>query len=225
MGGMSSKINRQSISRGFTLLELLVVIALMAMLLGGIGLYRLNQSASGRLDAGVRVLSSVASRARIQAMVTGQPTRLLLNHTDSNSGYLRTILVSELIDGEWKANGPVVELPRGILVVPDNNDLLSGDWSGKMSVFSDGGQEVSINADGRGFVDYLYVDFLPSGLADTFTESDYLSEDVDVSLNAPQIYLSVAVRTGPDTVIFESPEQVAGVSISARGDIRVVSQP
>ncbi len=222
---MSSKQNRPLTSRGFTLSELLVVIALMAILLGGIGLYRLNQNASGRLDAGVRVLSSVASRARIQAMVTGQPTRLLVNHTESNRGYLRTILVSELREGVWEPNGSVVELPRGIWVVPDNNDLLLGDWSGKVSVFSDSGQEVRVNADGRGFVDYLYVDFLPSGLADTFTESDYLSENVDVSLNAPQIYLSEAVRMGPDAVKFDSPEQVAGISISVRGDIRVVSQP
>lgn len=209
---------------GFTLLELLVVIAIMAVMIGGVGLYRMHEHVGGRLDAGVRMLGSVASRARLQALVSGNPTRLMVDNEVGSRGRLATLSIVEWRSEVWVPVGQAVDLPRGVRVVPGERSLLAPDWGTELSVFSGAGQRFSFDPDGRGRRDFLYVDFLPNGMPDALGESDYLVDDLAMASVLPVVYLSEALQVDAGLLSFEHPELLAGVSISLRGDVRIIAE-
>lgn len=109
---------------GFTLLELLVVIAVLAaataVLFTGFG-------AGGRaaaLQAGQASVANLLSAARVQAMASGRPVRLLV-HIDQTSDaepgrFLRYLVLQRLgADGAWLTLQDIY-LPGGVYVVPGN---------------------------------------------------------------------------------------------------------
>lgn len=110
--------------RAFSLLELLVVVGLIALLVGGIGI-ALRDSGGTSLAIAQTSLSSMVGAARAQAAVHQTRTRLYIYGSVPPAGepdrFLRTLQVfrEEPADsGNYQPGGAAVYLPRGIYVVP-----------------------------------------------------------------------------------------------------------
>ena len=96
----------KSKKQGFTLLELLVVLAVMGIMMGLIG-FSLLGGGGNELGAAQRELLGLVQKARSQAALTGKETRLLVSNDSSDeekyhrylnlsSLYLQTILYKGL---------------------------------------------------------------------------------------------------------------------------------
>jgi prepilin-type N-terminal cleavage/methylation domain-containing protein len=114
--------------RAFTLIELLAVIGVIVLLVGGIGLALSDPGATSLANA-QNTLAALAGTARAQAAVRQTEARLLIYATRPPNGdsekYLRTLrVVVAATPGStgpgaiWTAVGAPVSLPRGICVVP-----------------------------------------------------------------------------------------------------------
>lgn len=120
--------------RGFSLIELLAVVALIAFLAGGIGLALGGGGGSG-LAGAQKTLATMIGAARAQAAVSQSETILAVYATRPPSGdkdnYLRLMQVfRNETTGEatatWVPVGNPVWLPRGVYVVPTaTNGLLA----------------------------------------------------------------------------------------------------
>ena len=139
--------------RGFTLLELLVVIAVIAIIMGFIGL-DLTGGGSAGMGAAQRTFCSMLQQTRIQAIMNGAEARLLIyDEPDDEEKYHRFLRVVVWmnepykdhnsndqydsgetftdVDGSgghseaWIPKGDGVYLPDGVYVVPEQNDFTS----------------------------------------------------------------------------------------------------
>jgi prepilin-type N-terminal cleavage/methylation domain-containing protein len=107
---------------GFTLVELLVVIALIAMLVGGMGVALRNPDESVALQAAQGALTSLLNATRGRAASRQQNARLVIaaDPADAES-YLRRLQVVWLDPADpagWLAASDGINLPRGVYVVP-----------------------------------------------------------------------------------------------------------
>lgn len=113
---------------GFTLVELLVVIGLIALLAGSLGL-ALSDTGTTSLTTAQNTLATLVGTVRAQAAVKQTEARLLVYATRPPTGdaekYLRHLRVvipvtpgSTGPGASWTAIGSPVSLPRGTYVVP-----------------------------------------------------------------------------------------------------------
>ena len=111
---------------GFTLLELLVVIAVIGILLGFLGL-NLTGGGAAAMGAAQRTVGSLLQQTRIQAIMNGVEARLLLfEDPEDEERYHRFLRVVVMKDGEWAPVGEGVYLPDGVYVVPQETDEEGG---------------------------------------------------------------------------------------------------
>jgi len=121
---------RFRLRRAFTLIELMVVIGLIVLLVGGLSL-ALNDPGTSSLAASQNTLSSLVSTTRAQAAVQQKEARLLVYATRPPIGdgerFLRyaRVVVAETAGATaasdfWVPVGPPVFLPRGVYIVPFN---------------------------------------------------------------------------------------------------------
>lgn len=122
--------------KGFTLVEMLVVISIMAVLLtiGSMGLRNLSKATG--VSAGVPIAESLFSEARSQAISKGTKTRLLI-HAQNNANdefhrerYLRYMAIAaEKLDdtglptGEWEIISKGVSLPQGVYFMKELSQI------------------------------------------------------------------------------------------------------
>lgn len=115
-------------NRAFSLVELLVVIGLIALLVGGIGL-ALGDAGSNSLASAQKNLASLAGAARAQAAVAQTETVLAVyglrppaGSPDSIDRFLRLVQVFQNTNPggtpSWQPVGSPVTLPQGVYVVP-----------------------------------------------------------------------------------------------------------
>ena len=110
--------------RGFTLIELMVVIGLIA----GLAYFVVGGLADGgrntALQSGQATIANFLIVARTQALATGNRTRILVHHDPASvfavDRYLRFLALEEMRGGVWRTLQTVV-LPSGIYVVPHQN--------------------------------------------------------------------------------------------------------
>ena len=194
----------------------------MALLAGGIGLYRINQNASSRMDAAARTLGALCMRARTEALMTHQPVRLLVDVDAGSNGYLKSLFVCVYRNGVWQVVGGAAALPRGVGVLPGDSNLLEGDWPGVDSVFSDAGSSFILDPDGRGSRVFQCIEFSADGRADSLSEADYLQTDLDVSARVLSLCFSTFSRRGEGHLVFDNPDMLSVLEIMPSGDCRVV---
>jgi prepilin-type N-terminal cleavage/methylation domain-containing protein len=122
----------QSVS-GFTLVELLVVIGLIAFLAGALGLALRSPGEAVALQAGQATLARLCSAARARAALTGQNARLVVAADPTDAGnrlrYLQIVHEDPVNTNRWMADGAGFWLPRGIYVVPPPADAVPGNPS------------------------------------------------------------------------------------------------
>ncbi|MSU53548.1 MAG: prepilin-type N-terminal cleavage/methylation domain-containing protein [Opitutaceae bacterium] len=113
-------------TRAFTLLELLIVVGLIGVLVGGVSL-ALGDSSGRSLATAQQQLASLVGQARANAAIGQTETRLLFYGNPPPVGeatrFLRQVqLVRALTPGSattaWEPIGPALTLPRGIYLVP-----------------------------------------------------------------------------------------------------------
>jgi hypothetical protein len=120
---MCSAGNNRSQLRAFTLLEVIVVLSLSLALLGLSAGSLAERSPAPALVAAQQTVSALLTFARVEAMASGQTTRVLvaLDHPEGGEPdqRLRSVqVVRRAADGRWHGVSRGVVLPRPALVVP-----------------------------------------------------------------------------------------------------------
>jgi prepilin-type N-terminal cleavage/methylation domain-containing protein len=109
--------------RGFTMVELLVVIGLIAVLAGGIGLALGKGNRGTSLQTAQATLSSTLSGARAQAALTLNTAAIFVNAEPTSDNFLREFRIAVDTDPSttsenWQVRGDPIILPSGIYLVP-----------------------------------------------------------------------------------------------------------
>jgi prepilin-type N-terminal cleavage/methylation domain-containing protein len=116
---------------GFSLIELLVVIGLIAFLAGSLGLALRRPGGGVALQAGQATLAAVCRAARVRAASTGDEVRLVVavDPTDAAGRlrYLQVVHEDPANPDHWLAEGAGIWLPPGVYVVPPRADAVPGD--------------------------------------------------------------------------------------------------
>ena len=124
---MSSRI------QGFTLMELLVVLAVMGVMMGLIG-FSLLGGGGNELGAAQRELLGLIQKTRAQAALTGRETRLLIYNDpqdeDKYHRYIEIVTQESNNTSNWVVAGEGTFLTDGIYLVPSDERLSfqADDW-------------------------------------------------------------------------------------------------
>ena len=130
--------------RGMTLLEILVVVAIVSIMLGGTALSLSDGGRSRAVGGSVPTLAGSLGSARNQALATGEKVRLVIDSVFDATcpdNYLRRfVLMHEVVSGTtttWETSTKPVILPKGVYFSPEFS-LPTGQMSVKFGM--DGSQ-------------------------------------------------------------------------------------
>jgi prepilin-type N-terminal cleavage/methylation domain-containing protein len=194
---------------GFTLVELLVVIGLIAILAGVLGLALGRGNSAAALQSSQSTLLSLYSAARGQAAIR-QDTALVLVNTDPMSeGFLREFYIT--VGGV--ATGNPITLSQGIYLVPDSNlggVEFQGNWTNRVST-----------AFNRTTVP------TPPGITGTFGRVPGITSRGTISptpvTGGTRIIIAPAERLAENLIVFNNPDAVRGIIISNYGVITMMN--
>jgi prepilin-type N-terminal cleavage/methylation domain-containing protein len=159
---MNSHPTMRSMSRGFSLTELLVVVAIMGLMLGVSTPPLLSVLRSSALNNAGRQLSGMLTVARTQAIEQNTRTRLVVaaNWPGRLSENFRRISIWQMDPetGMWTRSSKWEEFPKGVLVDPDTSATTA------ISVLDD----LTLNnrttlTESGSTVEVAYVEFGPAG--------------------------------------------------------------
>ena len=210
---------RRFLTRGFTLVELLVVVALMAVATVVAVSFSRGAGSGAARDAAVALLASRLAEARSLATSRGSEARLFVHaDTAEPERYLRYVVVCAPDGAGWRPVDAGSFLPEGIVVLPPGALPTAGpgaiarpgdDWSRPtgggtlrstvLKPYSTAGSDPAV----LGTTAWWIVHFSPQG--------GVLAGDLVVAVGRAQ---SEGI---PVTVVCEQPDNVAGFSVSQYG--------
>lgn len=203
--------------RGFSLVELLVVVAFAAALAAGVGLALVRPDETVSLQGAQETLAGLCRAARTRAALAGQNCRLIVGADPAAPEcllrYVQVVREDPAAAGHWLADDAGVTLPRGICVVPPVVAAVPGNsaWpAGRRSTaLAATAQAMTINGVSAGL--FYYVAFTPRGTTG--------GGNVVVTTACTK-----ATRAG-DTLVCASPDQVRGVLLRAAGSLTLLDDP
>ncbi|OUU43318.1 MAG: hypothetical protein CBC16_02915 [Verrucomicrobia bacterium TMED56] len=218
-------------TQGFTLMELLVVLAVMGVMMGLIG-FSLLGGGGNELGAAQRELLGFVQKARSQAALSGQETRLLVcNDPEEEERYHRyvEIVSRDSNDSEtWVVGGEGVFLTDRVYFVPcdESNSLQADGWrEDAFSIWSNDDNEIfnleeafkGKRKEGSG-EEYNYLSFDASG-------NLICQEDDSGVLQPPKLVLAIGEPNPGDqekVLRFNEPNAVAGILLRQFGGFAVL---
>ncbi len=200
---------------GFSLVELLVVIGLIALLAGSLGLALRRPGDGVALQAGQATLAAVCRAARTRAAATGEEVRLVVavDPTDAASRlrYLQVVREDPVNPDHWLAEGAGFWLPPGVYVVPPRADAVPGDatWPEThcSTALTPTAQALSINGTAAGL--FYSVPFTARG----------------TTRGGNVVVTAGSVDAGADgpSLRFGQPDDVRGVRLRASGALTLLA--
>jgi prepilin-type N-terminal cleavage/methylation domain-containing protein len=200
---------------GFTLLELLAVIALMALLLGTLGVALRRPGEAVALQAAQGTVASLCGAARARAALTGLNTRLVIAADPADAEchlrYLQIVQEDPATPGHWLAEGSGFWLPRGAYIVPPPAATVPGNpaWpaSRRSTALATPTQAMTINQVPAGL--FYHVQFTSRG-----------------TTSGGNLVLAAGRRTAnPGGVPFtlDNPDDVRGVLLRSSGALMLLN--
>lgn len=197
---------RRSGRSAFTLLELVVVLALIVVIAGIVGLSLRGNASGASVLSAQRQLAGLISAGRAQAALAQTEVRLLVGADASAEGgpYLRTLKFVRAEQARWVEFGETVELPSGTAVVPPSTAAANGEhWP---VTAWDGPAELGLSAPEWRRV--YFIRFLPDGRV------------LGCVGRGPSLLLAVApIRGAGAALTFESPTTALGLLVQPSGGV------
>lgn len=201
---------------GFTLLELLAVVALMAFLLGALGMSLRRPGEAVALQAAQGTVASLCGAARARAALTGSNSRLVIaadpGDAECHLRYLQIVQEDPADPGRWLAEGSGFWLPPGAYVVPPPAAAVPGNpaWpaSRRSTALATPAQAMTINHVPAGL--FYYVQFTSRG-----------------TTSGGNLVLTTGRRTAnPNGVAFtlDNPDDVRGVLLRSSGALTLLNE-
>jgi prepilin-type N-terminal cleavage/methylation domain-containing protein len=212
-------------SRGFTLLELLVVVgliaALTAVLIGGLG----GGGKSAALQSAQATMANLVTAARVKAMATGQSARVLV-HVDQNSTaqpvrFMHYVALQVQVAGVWQLAADAY-LPDGVYVVPGNFATIPA------GLFATNTSAAWVKSDGSALrstalrSNQITAETINSATAEQWVSFSIAAAGTtaqwgDIILAAGKLRAPGSYTAGESPIELENPEAVRGVTLSIYG--------
>ncbi|QYM80115.1 prepilin-type N-terminal cleavage/methylation domain-containing protein [Horticoccus luteus] len=209
--------------RGFTLVELLVVIGIIALTAGVLGMAFRGASASTGLQAAQNCLATVLAGARGQAALGQAEAAVIVDADPASATYLRAVGVATRQSGatQFVFAGDWLVLPDGVYIVPPNSASAGTSF------------EIDSGAGGAWTPESFSSLLAPSNSdvrkSDGTSAGMVMRLDATISpvgrvTSAGEVRLAVAAaRRSADTIIFGHPAAERGVLVSAYGAVIFVN--
>lgn len=221
-------------AKGFTLLELLIVLAVMGLMMGLVG-FSLLGGGGAELGSAQRELLGLVQQARARAALSGSETRLIVNNTEGDlDKYHRYVEIvvkdtcSTSGEVKWLVMGEGKYLTDGVYFVPEGEDKseTSNEWrSDAFTIWSNENDDFSLKdlfkgqREINGENKYRYLAFNQLGNV-IFPDSSGNGMQ-----KAPRLVLSVGAPnpTGEGKPLrFDNPNSITGILLRRYGGFAVL---